>query len=125
MNASMKHSPVDHVHAYHAELTGIRRDIHAHPELGFREQRTSDIVAAKLESLGIEIHRGMATTGVVGVIQGRNSASGRSIGLRADMDCLPMDETGDVPYRSVHAGCMHACGHDGHTTMLLGAAARR
>jgi amidohydrolase len=102
------------------ELTRIRRDIHAHPELGFEEQRTSDIVAAKLAEYGCEVHRGLATTGVVGTIRRGNSL--RAIGLRADMDCLPMQELNDFEHRSTHDGKMHACGHDGHTTMLLGAA---
>ena len=122
MNAPLRHSPVDRIRGFHQELTGIRRDIHAHPELAFREHRTSDLVAAKLDAFGVEVHRGIAGTGIVGVVRGRASASGRAIGLRADMDCLPMEETGKLPYKSVHPGCMHACGHDGHTTMLLGAA---
>jgi amidohydrolase len=103
-----------------AELTRIRRDIHAHPELGFEEQRTSDIVAEKLAEYGCEVHRGMATTGVVGTIRRGNSL--RAIGLRADMDCLPMQELNQFDHRSQNDGKMHACGHDGHTTMLLGAA---
>ncbi|HEX5477944.1 MAG TPA: M20 aminoacylase family protein, partial [Burkholderiales bacterium] len=107
---------------YHAELREIRRDLHAHPELGFEENRTASIVAEKLAGWGIEVHRGLAKTGVVGVVRGRKAASGRAVGLRADMDCLPMHEAGTVPYRSRHEGRMHACGHDGHTTMLLGAA---
>jgi amidohydrolase len=115
-------SPVDRIRAYHAELKAIRQDIHAHPELAFVESRTSTMVAEKLEGWGIEVHRGLAKTGVVGIVKGRKNASGRGIGLRADMDCLPMHETGTVPYRSRHDGRMHACGHDGHTTMLLGAA---
>ena len=115
-------SPVDHIRGFHAELKDVRRDIHAHPELAFEENRTSSIVAEKLAGWGVEVHRGIAKTGVVGVVKGRSSASGRAIGLRADMDCLPMHETGSVPYRSQHEGRMHACGHDGHTTMLLGAA---
>ena len=102
------------------ELTQIRRDIHAHPELGFEEERTADIVAAKLKEFGCEVHRGLATTGVVGTLQRGNSL--RAIGLRADMDCLPMQELNEFPHRSTHTGKMHACGHDGHTTMLLGAA---
>jgi hippurate hydrolase len=114
--------PVAHIRRHHDEFTALRRDLHAHPELGFQENRTADIVAAKLASWGIEAHRGLATTGVVGVVHGRSKASGRAIGLRADMDCLPMNETGDLPHRSRHDGRMHACGHDGHTTMLLGAA---
>jgi amidohydrolase len=103
-----------------AELSQIRRDIHAHPELGFEEERTAEIVAAKLKEYGCEVHRGLATTGVVGTIRRGNSL--RAIGLRADMDCLPMQELNDFAHRSTHDGKMHACGHDGHTTMLLGAA---
>ena len=115
-------SPVDKIRSYHAELRAIRHDIHAHPELAFQENRTSDLVADRLSSWGVEVHRGLAKTGVVGVVKGRKSSSGRAVGLRADMDCLPMHETGTVPYKSKHAGRMHACGHDGHTTMLLGTA---
>jgi hippurate hydrolase len=102
------------------ELTAIRRDLHAHPELGFEEQRTADIVAARLAEYGCEVHRGLATTGVVGTIRRGNSL--RAIGLRADMDCLPMQELNEFAHRSTADGKMHACGHDGHTTMLLGAA---
>lgn len=111
---------INRIADFHAELTATRRDIHAHPELGFQEQRTSDLVAQQLQAWGIEVHRGIAGTGLVGVL--RNGSSGRSIGFRADMDCLPMEETNDFTYRSTNAGKMHACGHDGHTTMLLGAA---
>ncbi|MCX7960813.1 MAG: M20 family metallopeptidase [Burkholderiales bacterium] len=114
--------PVERIRRWHAELREIRRDLHAHPELGFEERRTSDLVAARLAAWGIEVHRGLAKTGVIGVVRGKKTSSGRSVGLRADMDCLPMHETGDVPYRSRHPGRMHACGHDGHTAMLLGAA---
>jgi amidohydrolase len=123
MNAPFEkmNSPVEKIRSYHAELRAIRHDIHAHPELSFQENRTSQLVADRLASWGIEVHRGLAKTGLVGVIKGRKSASGRAVGLRADMDCLPMHETGVVPYKSKHAGRMHACGHDGHTTMLLGA----
>jgi len=110
------------VQQFHAELRDIRRDIHAHPELAFQENRTSDLVAARLAAWGIETHRGIAKTGLVGVIKGQKTNSGRAVGLRADMDCLPMHETSSVPYKSTYAGRMHACGHDGHTTMLLGAA---
>ena len=102
------------------ELTEIRRDIHTHPELGFTEERTGDLVAKKLAEYGCEVHRGLAKTGVVGTIRRGNSL--RAIGLRADMDCLPMQEMNTFPHRSQHDGQMHACGHDGHTTMLLGAA---
>jgi amidohydrolase len=115
-------SPVDHIRAYHAELREIRRDLHAHPELAFDENRTSSVVVEYLKKFGIETHTGLARTGVVGVIRGKKEKSGKGVGLRADMDCLPMHETGEVPYRSRHEGRMHACGHDGHTTMLLGAA---
>src|SRR5436853_1588642 len=115
-------NPVEHIREYHPELKAIRHDLHAHPELAFEETRTSALVADKLASWGIEVHRGLAKTGVVGVVKGRGASDGRAIGLRADMDCLPVHETGDVPYRSRHDGRMHACGHDGHTTMLLGAA---
>jgi hippurate hydrolase len=102
------------------DMTAWRRDFHAHPELGFEEHRTSAIVAEKLAGWGIEVHRGIAGTGVVGVL--RNGTSGRSIGLRADMDCLPMTETTGLPHASTTEGRMHACGHDGHTATLLGAA---
>jgi hippurate hydrolase len=114
-------SPVDRIRQYHPELTGIRRDLHAHPELSFQEQRTSQVVVQYLKKLGIETHVGLAKTGVVGVITGRKNG-GKGIALRADMDCLPMHETSEVPHKSKVAGRMHACGHDGHTTMLLGAA---
>jgi amidohydrolase len=102
------------------ELTAIRRDIHAHPELGFSEERTADIVAAKLKEYGCEVHRGLAKTGVVGTLRRGNAT--RAIGLRADMDALPMQELNEFAHRSQNDGRMHACGHDGHTTMLLGAA---
>ncbi|HXC14197.1 MAG TPA: amidohydrolase [Stellaceae bacterium] len=108
------------VRDYHLELTAIRRDIHAHPELAFAEQRTADIVAAKLAEFGCDVHRGLAGTGVVGTIRRGNSPS--AIGLRADMDALPIHEMNDFAHRSTEDGKMHACGHDGHTTMLLGAA---
>ena len=101
-------------------MTSWRRDIHAHPELGFQELRTSDLVASQLQSFGIEVHRGIGKTGVVGVL--RNGSSPRSVGLRADMDALPIQEANTFAHRSRHEGRMHACGHDGHTTMLLGAA---
>jgi hippurate hydrolase len=101
-------------------LAAVRRDIHAHPELCFQEQRTADVVAQQLTAWGIPIHRGMGTTGVVGIIKGGDSP--RAIGLRADMDALPMQEFNTFAHASQHAGKMHACGHDGHTTMLLAAA---
>jgi amidohydrolase len=113
-------SPIDQIRRYHPELTDIRQDIHAHPELGLEEHRTADIVARKLEEWGIEVHRGVGITGVVGVLRSGNGEA--TIGLRADMDALPIQEANELPYRSRNDGKMHACGHDGHTTMLLGAA---
>ncbi|NRF66645.1 amidohydrolase [Aquincola sp. S2] len=103
-----------------AAITTLRRDIHAHPELCFEEQRTSDLIANALESWGIPVHRGLGTTGVVGIIQ--NGDSPRALGLRADIDALPITERNTFPHASKHAGKMHACGHDGHTAMLLAAA---
>src|SRR5690606_18043733 len=103
-------------------LRTIRRDIHAHPELAFEETRTSDLVAERLQAWGIPMHRGLGGTGVVGIIRGDRPDNGRSIGLRADMDALPMQEANTFEHASRHPGKMHACGHDGHTTMLLGAA---
>jgi amidohydrolase len=105
-----------------AEIAAIRRDIHANPELCFQENRTADLVDAKLTEWGIPIHRGMGTTGVVGTIVGKTNKSGKAIGLRADMDALPMQEFNTFAHASKNAGKMHACGHDGHTAMLLGAA---
>src|SRR4051812_5204665 len=102
------------------EISAIRRDIHAHPELAYEENRTSDVVAAKLTEWGLEVTRGLGKTGLVGTLRKGNSV--KSIGLRADMDCLPMDETNDFEHRPTNPGRMHACGHDGHTAMLLGAA---
>ena len=113
-------SPIEAIRRHQAELTAFRQDLHAHPELGMAEFRTAEKVATALEALGIEVHRGVGGTGVVGVL--RNGSGNRAIGLRADMDALPMEELNDVPYRSTVKGAMHACGHDGHTTMLLGAA---
>jgi amidohydrolase len=103
-----------------ASIVAIRKDIHAHPELCFQEQRTADVVAAKLTEWGIPVHRGMGTTGVVGII--KNGTSDRAIGLRADMDALPLQEFNTFAHASKHEGKMHACGHDGHTAMLLSAA---
>src|SRR5690242_14875610 len=103
-----------------SEIAAIRRDIHAHPELAYEENRTSDIVAAKLQEWGLEVTRGLGKTGLVGTLRRGNAV--KSIGLRADMDALPMDETNDFAHRSQNTGRMHACGHDGHTAMLLGAA---
>ena len=105
-----------------AAITQLRRDIHAHPELCFEEVRTADLVAARLTAWGIPIHRGMGTTGVVGIVHGRDGGkSGRAIGLRADMDALPMTEFNTFAHASRHQGKMHACGHDGHVAMLLAA----
>ena len=106
--------------AFADDLTEWRRDLHAHPELAFHEHRTSDVVAEKLAAWGIEVTRGIAGTGVVGTLRNGNSA--RTIGIRADMDALPMPEANTFGHRSQNEGVMHACGHDGHTTMLLGAA---
>ena len=113
-------SAIDHIRRYHDELTAFRQDLHAHPELGLEEHRTAELVAAQLESWGIEVHRNVGKTGVVGVLRSGNGQA--RIGLRADMDALPILEANDIPYRSETPGVMHACGHDGHTTMLLGAA---
>ncbi len=110
-----------HLSAQLPELTAWRRDLHAHPELGFEEERTAAFVAEKLESWGITVHRGIAGTGVVGTLRGRASSQ-RAIGLRADMDALPITELNRFGHASQYQGKMHACGHDGHTTMLLGAA---
>ena len=111
---------IDRITAFHEEMTEWRRDIHAHPELGFEENRTSDLVAEKLAAFGCEVHRGLGKTGVVGSLRVGNSP--RAIGLRADMDALPLQEMNSFAHKSRHDGRMHACGHDGHTTMLLGAA---
>ncbi|NML13422.1 M20 aminoacylase family protein [Azohydromonas caseinilytica] len=111
---------IESILAEAAGLAELRRDIHAHPELCFEEVRTADLVAQKLESWGIEVHRGLGRTGLVGVI--RNGSSPRGIGLRADMDALPVTEHNHFPHASRHPGKMHACGHDGHTAMLLAAA---
>ena len=113
-------SAIDHIRRYQTDLTAFRQDLHAHPELGLEEHRTAALVAEQLESWGIEVHRGVGKTGVVGVLRSGNGM-GR-IGLRADMDALPIVEANDLPYKSGTPGIMHACGHDGHTTMLLGAA---
>ncbi|AZD90833.1 MULTISPECIES: M20 aminoacylase family protein [Pseudomonas] len=103
-----------------SDLRAVRQDIHAHPELGFEENRTAALVARSLEEWGYQVHSGIGKTGVVGVL--RNGSSPRRLGLRADMDALPIIENSGVAYSSCHSGCMHACGHDGHTAMLLGAA---
>ena len=101
------------------EMVAWRRDIHAHPELAYEEERTAGLVAERLEEWGLAVHRGLATTGVVGTL---STGNGPTVGLRADMDALPIQETNSFGHRSRHDGKMHACGHDGHTTMLLGAA---
>jgi amidohydrolase len=114
---------VNRVAAMHEEITAWRRDLHAHPELGFDVHRTAGIVVDKLKAFGCDdIVSGVGKTGVVGVIKGRKTASGKVVGLRADMDALPIQEMTGVPYASETPGKMHACGHDGHTAMLLGAA---
>ena len=102
------------------DLVAIRRDLHAHPELAFNETRSAELVARELSAYGLEVHRGLAKTGVVGIL--RKGRSARAIGLRADLDALPLDEKNDFAHRSTHPGQMHACGHDGHSAMLLGAA---
>lgn len=112
---------LDRIEGFADELTAIRRDLHAHPEIGFEEVRTSGIVAEKLASWGIEVHRGLGGTGVVGVLKG-NGTGGKRVGLRADMDALPMEENTNLKWRSTIPGRFHGCGHDGHTTMLLGTA---
>lgn len=103
------------------DLVALRRDIHAHPELGFCEHRTAGRIAEELRSLGIEVHEGIGTTGLVGVLKGRREGP-RTLGLRADMDALPIDEQTNLPWASTHPGAFHGCGHDGHVAMLLGAA---
>ncbi|QTD45066.1 M20 aminoacylase family protein [Ottowia testudinis] len=114
---------IEPILAQAAAITQLRREIHAHPELCFEEVRTANLVAAKLTEWGIPIHRGLGTTGVVGIVQGRDGGkSGRAIGLRADMDALPMTEFNTFAHASTQPGKMHACGHDGHTAMLLAAA---
>jgi hippurate hydrolase len=111
---------LDALHQQADEFIGLRRDIHHHPELAFDEHRTSELVASKLKEWGYEVERGLGGTGVVGRLQRGNGT--RQLGLRADMDALPIDETTGLAYASSHQGVMHACGHDGHTAMLLAAA---
>lgn len=116
---------IPRLHELHSEMTAWRRELHAHPQTAFEETFASDFIASRLKSWGIETHQGLARTGVVGTICGQAPGSGqsaRSIGLRADIDALDITEQNDVPWRSTIPGKMHACGHDGHTTMLLGAA---
>ena len=114
-------SALDRINAFAGELTALRPDIHAHPEIGFEEVRTPGVVARQLEKYGIEVHTGIGKTGVVGIVHGKRPGN-RRVGLRADMDALPMDEINDLSWKSKTSGKFHGCGHDGHTTMLLGAA---
>src|SRR5689334_5560712 len=118
----MKTNPVEYVRRWADDFTRIRRDLHAHPELGFEEHRTARLVCDQLTDFGIEHHACIGKTGSVAVIEGRSERQGRRVGLRADMDALPMQEENDLTYRSRYDGRMHGCGHDGHTTMLLAAA---
>jgi len=111
---------IDSIVADAAGIATLRRDLHAHPELCFEEQRTSELIAATLEGWGIPVHRGLGKTGVVGIV--KNGSSARAVGLRADIDALPITEKNTFAHASRHAGRMHACGHDGHTAMLLAAA---
>ncbi|RYG08816.1 MAG: amidohydrolase, partial [Burkholderiales bacterium] len=112
-----------HIAQFHPELTALRRDLHAHPELGFEEVYTSARVREALRLCGVdEVHANIGKTGVVAVIKGRSTASGRMVGLRADMDALTMTEHNDFGWKSTTSGMMHGCGHDGHTAMLVGAA---
>ena len=113
-------NPIEHIRAFQDQLAEWRRDFHAHPETGFEEHRTAALVAERLERWGIEVHRGIGRTGVVGVL--RSGRGNRAVGLRADMDALDMPEANGFAHRSTVPGKMHGCGHDGHTTMLLGAA---
>lgn len=117
---------INRIADFQAEMAGWRHDLHAHPETAFAEHRTAELVARLLESFGIAVDRGVARTGVIGTLVGSSAAGsargGRAIALRADMDALPIEEKNGFPYASAHKGRMHACGHDGHTTMLLGAA---
>ena len=115
-------TPVDHIRRWQDAFTTVSRDLHAHPELGFEEERTARIVRETLAALGIEHYSGIGQTGVVAVVRGQRNTAGRSIGLRADMDGLPMQEENLFAHRSRYEGRMHGCGHDGHTTMLLAAA---
>jgi hippurate hydrolase len=117
---------INRIADFHDDMTAWRRDLHRHPETAFEERRTADLVAGKLAEWGIEVHRGLAETGVVGTLHGHKPNGGdsgaRAIGLRADMDALHIHELNDFDHRSTDDGKMHACGHDGHTAMLLGAA---
>lgn len=111
---------IDRIAAVQGEMAHWRHDLHAHPETAFQEHRTADFVAGKLQDFGIDVHRGLAGTGVVGTL--KSGSGNRAIGLRADLDALDMDEANDFAHRSTYPGKMHGCGHDGHTVMLLGAA---
>jgi hippurate hydrolase len=113
---------IESILADSAAATAIRRDLHAHPELCFQEHRTADVIAQALTDWGIPIHRGFGTTGVIGIVKGARGDSPRAVGLRADIDALPITEHNTFPHASRHAGKMHACGHDGHTATLLAAA---
>ena len=112
---------INRIADFHSEMAEWRYDLHAHPETAFEERRTSDKVAQHLQSFGIAVERDIAKTGVIGTLRGSRSG-GRAIALRADMDALPIEERNQFAHASQHQGRMHACGHDGHTTMLLGAA---
>jgi amidohydrolase len=118
----MKTNPVEHIRRWADDFTRIRRDLHAHPELGFEEHRTARLVCDQLTQFGVTHHAGVGKTGIVAVIEGRSDRHGRRVGLRADMDALPLQEENDTAWRSRYDGRMHGCGHDGHTTMLLAAA---
>jgi amidohydrolase len=123
LQAVLRNGAYQRLAGWHGELTAFRRDLHAHPELGFEEKRTAQRVIAALRAAGVdEIHEGIGRTGVVGVVHGAARTSGRLLGLRADMDALPMAEDNDFAWRSCTRGLMHGCGHDGHTAMLVGAA---
>lgn len=120
MNSSVSPTLLDALHALAPEFVAIRRDIHAHPELAFEERRTSDLVAERLSAWGYQVHRGLGGTGVVGTL--RKGEGSRTLGIRADMDALPIHEKTGLTYASRHGGKMHACGHDGHTAIFLCAA---
>ncbi len=118
-----KHPAIASIRAFHSDLIALRHQFHQNPEIGFEEHFTAELVARELERYGVdEIHRGLGKTGLVAVVRGRLDSSGKRVGLRADMDALPMIEENGFAHRSRRPGMMHACGHDGHTTMLLGAA---
>ncbi len=123
MNLPLNSKVLAELMAQAPDIAAVRRDIHAHPELSFEEWRTADVVAQKLTEWGIPIHRGLGKTGVVGIL--KNGTSDRAIGLRADMDALPVQEFNKFDHSSQNPGKMHACGHDGHTAMLLAAAQDR